>query len=243
MLIGEVLIRFFGLRQDDIDRALDVQKEIGGYIGQILLNFGLITEYQLITALSEQLNIPLFDGDTFKGVDTALINDISGRLDIDYLLRDNFLPIARNDSVVTCLTNDPLKGHVVDYITRAFCCRVELTLATGQVITELSRPLKTGDKNVVSLFMDDTPETLKEMASEAPVIKFLNNLLSTAVELRASDIHIEPSEGGNRIKMRIDGVLHDSESVNEKLYLAVVSRIKLLAGLDIAEKRLPQDGK
>ncbi len=243
MLIGDILIRLFGLRQDDIGRALDVQREIGGYIGQILINSGLITEYQLISALSEQLNIPLFDNDTFRGVDTVLISNIAQRLDIEYLFRDNFLPIAQQDSVITCLTNDPFNGHIIDYVTRALCSRVELLLATEQVITELARPLKTSDKDVVSLFIDDTPETLKEMASEAPVIKFLNNLLSTAVELRASDIHIEPSEGGNRIKMRIDGVLHDSESVNEKLYLAVVSRIKLLAGLDIAEKRLPQDGK
>ncbi|MBF0344269.1 MAG: Flp pilus assembly complex ATPase component TadA [Nitrospirae bacterium] len=243
MLLGEVLIRLFGLRQDDINRSLDVQKEIGGYIGQILINSGLINEYQLISALSEQLNIPLFDNETFKGLDSDLINDLSERLNIDYLLKHSFLPISRQNSHATFLTNDPLNGYIIDYITMSLGSRVRLALATEQTIAELSRPLKSDDRDVVSLLVGDSPEALKEMASEAPVIKFLNNLLSTAVDLRASDIHLEPSEGVNRIKMRIDGVLHENESINEKLYLAVVSRIKLLAGLDIAEKRLPQDGK
>ena len=121
---------------------------------------------------------------------------------------------------------------------------VQLSLATEQTVKELSRDyLHEGGKNFVSLTVEEDTEKLKEMAFEAPVIKFLNGLLSKAVELRASDIHIESSEKKYKVRFRIDGILNDMGALEEPFYLATVSRIKLLAGLDIAEKRLPQDGK
>ncbi|WP_444548909.1 GspE/PulE family protein [Candidatus Magnetomonas plexicatena] len=246
-LIGQILVDKLGIRQEEIAKALDVQKEIGGFIGQILISTGAITDYQLIESLSFQLGIEIFDRDSFGEPKDDLVQTLTGKLNVDYLIKSRFVPIELKQTLtglsVTLITNDPLNAPVIDYITMALNADVTVLLATEQTINEFSRPFRVSDKDLVSLSIDDNPELLKEMASEAPVIKFLNNLLSSAVELRASDIHIEPSESAHRIKMRIDGVLHETQDVEDKLYLAIISRIKLLAGLDIAEKRLPQDGK
>ncbi|MBF0486614.1 MAG: type II/IV secretion system protein [Nitrospirae bacterium] len=254
MFIGEVLTELFDIGDSEINKALELQKEVGGYVGQILISMGAVNEIQLMAALSKQMDIPLFDRESMPEIDADFYAKITGLIDTEYLLRQRYLPISAefeggvDDSPVKCrsivfITNDPLKSSALDYASKVLGCRVNLMLAAEQVINELSRPLLTFDKDLVSLTVDDNPELLREMASEAPVIKFLNNILSNAVELRASDIHMEPSESASRIKLRIDGVLHESETVNEKLFLALVSRVKLLARLDIAEKRLPQDGK
>jgi general secretion pathway protein E len=257
MLIGEILTELFGIGTNEINKALELQKEIGGYIGQVLISMGAVNEIQLMEALSRQLGIGLFDKESCPGIDPNFYAKITGLIDTEYLMRQRYLPISaefenggegEESAHLKCrsivfITNDPLKSSVLDYVAKAVGCQAGLLLAPEQVINELSRPLQLSDKDLVSLTIDDNPELLREMASEAPVIKFLNNVLSNAVELRASDIHMEPSESSCRIKLRIDGVLHDAETVNEKLFLALVSRVKLLAGLDIAEKRLPQDGK
>ncbi|MBF0564998.1 MAG: Flp pilus assembly complex ATPase component TadA [Nitrospirae bacterium] len=243
MLIGEWLIELYGLRREDLDRALELQRELGGYLGQILIGSGLITEQQLMAALSRQLGLPVFDREGSQGPSTDAAVALPADVDLNYLIDNNFVPVDNDAGLTVFATNDPMKGPVVDYLTKKLEGGFSMVLATEQSITELSKPFKDSGKDVFTLFADDNPESLKEMATEAPVIKFLNNLLNNAVELRSSDIHLEPSETINRIKIRIDGVLHESDTVNEKIYLAVVSRIKLLAGLDIAEKRLPQDGK
>jgi len=119
-----------------------------------------------------------------------------------------------------------------------------LVLAPEGTVKELIRGYR-GEpgRDFVSLDGEQDTAKLKEMAFEAPVVQFLNHLLSRAVELRASDIHIESSEHRYRVRLRIDGILHEKDVLEEQFYLAAVSRVKLLAGLDIAEKRLPQDGK
>jgi general secretion pathway protein E len=243
MLIGEILQTGFGVKKEEIDRALKLQPEIGGYLGQILINMGAINENVLIAALSQQLSFPIFDPADSKPIDEAMIVELARRIDIDFLVLKNFVPVAVDGGVVTFVTNDPLNNSVMDYMGRQLGEGFSLMLAAEQVLKNVYRPVSEARRGLVSLTVHDSPEALREMAAEAPVIKFLNNLLSNAVEMRASDIHMEPAEAGNHIRLRIDGVLHDVETLPEKQYLAVVSRVKLLAGLDIAEKRLPQDGK
>ncbi len=244
MLIGEILTDLFGIKQENLEKALELQKELGGYIGQILISMGTITETQLLQSLSRQLNIPLFEKDGFEGTDESIITTLSKKINLDYLIKNRFLPVDFNNDKLTLLTNDPLKNSIIDYILKSLSCRINLFLASDQTIDELSRSvIKETGREVISFSINDDPDTLKEMAAEAPVIKFLNNLLSNAVELKASDLHLEPSGTSNIVRFRIDGVLHGIDTIDEKLYLAVVSRVKLLAGLDIAEKRLPQDGK
>ncbi len=246
MLIGEVLTTLYGLKQEDIKKALELQKKLGGYIGQILIQTGSVTETQLVHALSEQLKIPVFNKDEHEinSEDVSLF--LNGKLDLEFLVRNNFIPadVDNKKHTITFITNDPLNNSVSDYVIKTTGCNVLMLLATEKTVKELSM-IYTTDRGTdfVSLHVEDTPEKLKEMAFEAPVIKFLNSLLSRAVELRATDVHVEPVNSRYRIRFRIDGILHDMEFLEEAFYLATVSRIKLLSGLDIAEKRLPQDGK
>jgi len=246
MRIGEILSQRFGVRQEDIDKALAVQGHVGGYLGQILIQQGVIAETQLIDALSEQLGIPVFDRDSYAYNHENLMPLLNMGLNIDFMLANAHVPIEydQENRLITFVTNDPLNSSVAEYILKTTGLGLRQMLSTEQTLKELSRFYTAGSgTDVVSLHMEDTPEKLKELAFEAPVIKFLNNLLSRAVELRATDIHIEPVEGTYRVRFRIDGILHEMESLEEAFYLATVSRIKLLASLDIAEKRLPQDGK
>src|SRR5208283_2448197 len=246
MLLGEHLTSLFNIKQEDIERALTVQKKVGGYLGQILIQQGITTETQLVRALSEQLGIPVFDMDAHPAGPENIVAALDQELDLDFVVQNNFIPVAfdREKGAVTFVTNDPLNNSVEEYLVRNTSYSIVVFLATEQTLKELARAF-TGDKeeNFVSLHVEDTPERLKEMAFEAPVIKFLNTLLSRAVELRATDIHIEPVGNSYRVRFRIDGILHDIETLEEAFYLATVSRIKLLSTLDIAEKRLPQDGK
>lgn len=246
MLLGEILTSLFGIRQEEIERALAVQKQVGGYVGQILIQQGIITETQLVRALADQLKIPLYQPDDRAADRESVAASLSQELNLDFMVRNHFIPIGfdREKGVITFVTHDPLNNSVEEYVIRSSGYSVAVLLATEQAVKDLSKAYS-GDRDstFVSLQVEDSPERLKEMAFEAPVIKFLNTLLSRAVELRTTDIHIEPVGAAYRIRFRIDGILHDIESLGEAFYLATVSRIKLLSGLDIAEKRLPQDGK
>lgn len=246
MLLGQYLQELFGLKNAELEKALGIQQQVGDRIGQILIQIGAITETQLIEALSRQLDIPLLDQDKQEAVNQDLLSFLNEKLDLDFLVKQNVVPLKIDHATqsLICATNDPLNYSVLDYLVYAVGYRIDLVLATTLLLKELWKPH--GDKagaTLVSLLGEGDSERLKEMAFEAPVIKRLNGLVEQAVELRVSDIHIEPSGGGAKVRFRIDGILHDMEEFDQMFYLATVSRIKLLASLDIAEKRLPQDGK
>jgi general secretion pathway protein E len=244
MSLAQILKDKFSLKEDDLNKALQLQKDLGGDIGRILVQTGLITENQLVEALSAYLEIPVIQGEWEE--DEAVVAYLSERLNYDFLIKNNFLPIKidHEGKKLHAVTNDPLNRMISDYVVRSLGYSPQLFLATEQMIKDASRHYNHDNgQDFVSLVVEEDAEKLKEMAFDAPVIKFLNSLLSKAVELRASDIHIESSEKKYKVRFRIDGILHDIENLDEPFYLATVSRIKLLSGLDIAEKRLPQDGK
>jgi len=244
MSLGQILKDSYGLKEEDLSKALKLQKDLGGDIGQILVQTGSITESQRMEALSLFLNIPLFQGEPRE--DDTLVAYLRERLNYDFLIKNSFLPVKidHDGKTLYAVSSDPFNYTVSDYVVKALGYTVQLSLATEQTIKDLSRDyIYDNGINFVSLTIEEDAEKLKEMAFEAPVIKFLNNFLSKAVELRASDIHIESSEKKYKVRLRIDGILNDMDTLEEPFYLATVSRIKLLSGLDIAEKRLPQDGK
>lgn len=246
MQIGLIIRELYGVREEDIENALRIQKDIGGYLGQVLIQTGVINETQLIAALSGQLGLPVFSEEG-KEIDSEAVSSfLYDKTDISYLIKNNFIPVEVDsvEKTITFVTNDPLKTSVLDYVSKRTGFSIRLSLAPEQAIKRLSKiyVLDVGG-DFVSLDVSEDPERLKEMAFEAPVIKYLNNLVSRAVEMRASDIHIESAEKKYKIRLRIDGILHDIDSLEDVFAVAVVSRVKLLSGLDIAEKRLPQDGK
>lgn len=240
MLLGEILKERFGISDDDITKALNIQKNLKIRIGQILIQLGSITESQLIEALSLQLDLPINLSINEEDLISTL-NQIQNKINLNYLVQEGFLPFNKKEDIIELITTDPLKFPVISHIESTLKLKTNLYLTYERYIRELARKY-ISKEDFVSLDIED-PERLKDIASEAPVIKYLNDLLSRAVELNASDIHIEPQEKRFVVRMRIDGVLHEMDELDEGFYLAVVSRIKLLSGLDIAEKRLPQDGK
>jgi|GEM_PF-216818 len=241
-LIGEILIEKFGVSSQDIAKALDIQKKNGGDIGQILIQLGSITESQLLEALSEQLSIPIkYQIDELRFQE--IINELSTKINLDFFYKNGFLPFDKEDHSLLTLTTDPLKIHIISKLEQDTKLKIKLFLTYERYIKSLYRKyIDTNTEEFVSLEEED-PERLKDMALEVPVIKYLNDIITRAVELNASDIHIEPQEKRFIVRFRIDGVLHEMDEIDENFYLALTSRIKLLSGLDIAEKRLPQDGK
>jgi general secretion pathway protein E len=245
MLIGQILKERFAIKDEDLNRALELQKQVGGRIGQILIQIGTIAESQLIEALSYQLNLPLFEGPWVEDETRDSFLADHG-LNLEFLFKNNFIPVKidQTQKILQVVTDDPLNYTIIDYVGKVLKYSIHLSLASEQQIKEVAKNyLYEEGKNFVSLVLEEDTEKLKEMALEAPVIKFLNGLLTRAVELRTSDIHLESSEKRFRVRFRIDGILNDMDQLEESFYLALISRIKLLASLDIAEKRLPQDGK
>ena len=184
MTLGQVLKDQFGVKDEDLNKAFELQKEVGGDIGQILIQIGTITENQLIEALSRQFNIPLFNGG--GAADEGLTAFLDGKLDYDFLAKNNFFPLKvdHDSKILYAVTNDPLNYSVTDYVGKAIRYNIHLSLAPESTIKELSKshsPVQQGS-DFVSLTVEEDTEKLKEMAFEAPVIKYLNGLLSKAVE-------------------------------------------------------------
>ena len=244
MHLSQFLQETCHLTDEDLKKALKLQRDLGGELGRLLVQIGAMTESQRVEALSSYLDIPLYSGG--GAMEDSLAAFLSNRLDYDFLLKNHFIPLAvdHERKLLEALTSDPFNSSMSDYVVKNLGYAVRLILAPEKTVDELARSYLDGqDREFVSLVVEEDAEKLKEMAFEAPVIKYLNSLLNKAVEMRASDIHIESSEKKYRVRFRIDGILHDIDTLEEAFYLATVSRIKLLAELDIAEKRLPQDGK
>jgi general secretion pathway protein E len=241
--LGERLIAKGLLEQGDLERALELQRERGDKIGKILIDLGFVAPREVLAALSEQLEVPLVTADDFPPV-LPEVNGISPA----YMRQFQFLPFASENSTLTVAMSDPLDFETISTIRSATSLHVRPLLASEQDILDSIDKYFGEEEEDESEFGDDTAdaaeiEHLRDMASEAPVIRLVNNMISQALERRASDIHVEPFEKDFRIRFRVDGVLHEEESPARELQAAVISRIKLMARLNIAERRLPQDGR
>jgi general secretion pathway protein E len=243
--LGEMLIERGQIAQEDLDRALEIQKERSDKLGKILVDLGFIATRDVLAALSEQLAVPLaaLDGPPPSAPE---IEGLSPR----FMRQCHFIPVALDDSAVTLAMADPLDFETISAV-RGFCgLKVKTQLAAEQEILdsidkyygESEQPQAFGAE-LESAEAGENLEHLRDMASEAPVIRLVNAMIAQAVEKRASDIHIEPFEKEFRVRYRIDGVLLNQESPPRELKAAIVSRLKLMAKLNIAERRLPQDGR
>jgi general secretion pathway protein E len=244
MSLGKILQDRYGFKDEELQKALKLQQEVGGPIGKVLLQMGTITESQWVEALSTQLGLPIFE-ETAE-IDDSIATVLREKVSYDYLLKNLMFPmrIDHENKVISAVTNDPFNHSICDYVVNRTGYSVNLHLASEQIVKDLFKNNVFEQRNdIVSLDIESDSEKLKEMAFDAPVIKYLNNIITQAVELRASDIHIESSEKQFYVRYRIDGILNDMDILDGPFYLALVSRIKLLASLDIAERRLPQDGK
>jgi general secretion pathway protein E len=245
--LGEILVEMNKVDERDVERSLRLQKENGQKLGKILLSLGYITEKDLVKALVTQTDIPALIGEQVP-------EEIEKREDISlaFLKGHRMIPLEEDKGQLTVLMDDPFDFESVEALETLTHYQVRPILGIeAEIMDALSRVYEgdngdavvAGTDDMFGEIDEDNIEQLKDLASEAPVIRLVNQMISRAVEMKASDIHVEPFEKTLIIRNRIDGVLHEVETPPRNIAPAVISRIKIMSRLDIAEKRVPQDGR
>ena len=240
------LMQHAGLKTADLERAQRLSTEPGDLLG-LLTRLGLVSEVELARAWADLLGAPLLLAD----VAPPLLDPLPV-LTERFMRHYQVVPMVWQQGGLRVLAANP--AQLYPFQALAYACEVPVWLAIGsrtEVDTLIERYYGQGRSAMGSLIENldeqggalEDIEHLKDMASEAPVIRLVNLILQRAVEQRASDIHIEPFENQLKVRYRIDGVLHDAEAPPASSSAAVISRVKIMARLDIAERRLPQDGR
>ncbi len=257
--IGELLTKAKLLTNEQLDKALDEQKQTGGRIGEHLIRLGFVTEEDILDCLSQQYGVPSINLQHFE-IDESIIRLIPA----DVARKYQFIPVSKTGATLTVAMSDPTNVFAMDDITFITGYRVEPVVASEEALREaidryygtthaielkkVMDDLSTVEETALEVLDEEDEEDLaisadEAAADEAPVVRLVNLILTDALKRGASDIHIEPYEKSYRVRFRIDGVLYEIMNPPMKLRDAICSRLKILARLDIAEKRLPQDGR
>ena len=247
-LLGTLLVQRGAITEDQLSHALAEQRRMNHTrrIGEILVGLRLVSEAELLAALSEQLGCPLVDLNA-EPPDADALKIVPS----EFALRHQLLPLRQADHTLTVAMADPLDIQSVDDLRLLTGFHVEPVLAAPGDIRRaveqfyMSRMLEDAQEQEQAAAEDDSLDVadLQKMAREELVIQMVNLIINQAIQDRASDIHVEPFERDLRIRYRIDGVLHEVNSPPKRLHPAIISRIKILSDMDIAERRLPQDGR
>ncbi len=251
-LIGQILVERNLITPQELQNALSLQREKKEKIGRILLDLGYLAEKDLIAAICDQHNTPLITSTDFPAVPLE-----PDKVSYKFLKQFKVLPLDLEGNVLTLAMADPSDLETLDSLRLFTGYDFKIRYALENEISEaLDRLYGTGEGSAGKMIEDSSGrspmdesygvediEHLRDMASEVPVIRMVNLMISRAVERRASDIHIEPFEKEFRVRYRIDGILQTVESPSIQLKAAIISRVKLMAKLNIAERRLPQDGR
>lgn len=247
--IGILLIENAGLKESDLENVLRAQKESGKKLGEILIEQKLIRPEDISKALAVQLGLPFVEDLKPQEIDAPIV----GKLSIQYCRENKILPIYETADFVRVAVADPFHYEPIDALRILYKKDVETVIALPQrlddainMVFERSDNMIKGLENSEDNFDADLEETMDLLEStddEAPVIRFVNSLMFRAIKDKASDIHIEPFEKFVQVRFRIDGILYDVYKAPKNLHAAISSRIKVMAELNIAEKRIPQDGR
>ena len=253
MGLAEILLREKFISEEDLRKAQHYQRQQGGSLADTLVKLGLINEEQLVIGLAKQLGIP-----HVKLINYKLDPEVMETLPEEVIRREKVIPLARSGNSLTIATSDPLNILLFDSLRARTGYNIQTIVATP---TEIERVIadyfSTKAEKTLSSLLEQSGDTLTvvegeeavnldsllQEAEQAPIIKMVNMLLSRGIRERASDIHIEPFENKVQIRYRIDGILYPALSLPKKVQNAIVSRIKILSEIDIAERRLPQDGR
>jgi general secretion pathway protein E len=247
--IGEILVERGKLDAAGLERALRLQQETHEKLGGLLVTLGLVAQRDVAEALAQQLDIPLVEAAGYPEL-PILEERVSAR----FLREARALPLAEDEHELALAMADPTDTYTMGAFEMVTGRAVKPRVAIPTELEAALERLYGAGKSVLGQLVGDVEQRdelsfdadiqqLKDLASEAPVIRLVSLLITNALELRASDIHIEPFENRLIVRYRIDGVLHEVESPPRRLSAAVISRIKIMANLDIAERRLPQDGR
>src|SRR3989338_8377805 len=264
--LGEILLQQGLITEEQLNQAIAAQKQEGGRIGEILIKLGFIKEEDMISSLGKQLSLPYASrssGLLIPQTDRKLADLISK----DFAQKHLVLPLSRNMNSLTCAIFDPLDLLVIDNLKKMTGCDINLIIATrSDIIRAIEDFYSGGQSNMLgqavektywssvksspaqaslTLAEEETELSLDKLiarAEEAPFVKLVDLIIRQAIDERSSDIHIEPYKDRIKLRYRIDGSLYEIPPPARHLHLPIISRIKILAKLDIAEKRLPQDG-
>lgn len=255
--LGEILMSEKLITKDQLAQALNEQKTKNLPLGEVLVHLGFANERDIAVALSKQLGIPFITLQV-ELLKTQITDELKELIPEKFVRQNMVLPLTKDENILTIAISDPLSLEILDNLRKMTKCETQSVIATATDIKECVDILY-GKGDLLGKAISDTYslieglETIKEKeevsldqliasAEEAPVVKLVDLIINEAIESRATDIHIEPFVKYTRIRYRIDGILYEISPPAKHLYLAIVSRIKILAKLDIAEKRLPQDG-
>jgi type IV pilus assembly protein PilB len=252
--LGELLVRSNLITRDQLQRALEEQKNSGGQLrlGAILVKEGYISESELTAFLSKQYSVPSINLAEFE-IDPAVVK----LLPVEVVQKYQAIPVNRSGSTLILAMSDPSNIFAIDDIKFMTGYNVEVVVAADTGIktaidkyydqsaslADMMSDLDMEDLEIVAEHDEVDVTSLEKATEDAPVVKLVNMILSDAIKRKASDIHIEPYERMFRVRYRIDGVLYEVMKPPIKLKNAITSRLKIMAELDIAERRLPQDGR
>jgi general secretion pathway protein E len=250
--LEQLLVEQGRISADDLRKIKRLQQERGERLERLLLDLGFISEDDLLPLLATFLGVEAVHRRDFPPVPVPL-----GSLKLKYLRHAKVLPLGQTNGALTVAMSDPADYYTIQGLELATGLQVEPRLARERDILEgletfygngsaadAGGAAEPADAELEYLSDDEEDVNhLRDLASEAPVIRLVNMLINRALEQRSSDIHIEPFEHELKVRYRIDGVLHDVETPARRLQAAIVSRIKIMAKLNIAERRLPQDGR
>jgi type IV pilus assembly protein PilB len=255
--LGELLTKASLITQDQLKEALRVQKETGGKLGETLIKLGFVSEEDITECLSQQFGVPSINLQHFE-IDAGVIKLIPA----DVARKYNILPVNKTGATITIAMADPTNVFAMDDIKFMTGYNVEPVVASelgikaaidnyygttsALELKKVMEDLQTQESADLEVLEDEEEmdvNALADSAEEAPVVKLCNLILTDAIKRGASDIHIEPYEKEYRVRFRVDGILYEIMNPPLKLKDAITSRMKILAKLDISEKRLPQDGR
>ncbi len=246
--IGELLVETGKLDPKELERAMRLQRESGEPLGSLLVQLGFVSERDIASSVGQALELSSADADRLREPAACI-----ARLSAEFMKRYQVLPVGESDSAVDVAMADPTDGDTLQALELALGRRIQPLIAVGGEIQAALQAIAGSGAEAVTIErvglvsagtadLDDIDQ-LRDMASEAPVIRTVNQLIARALEMRSSDIHIEPFEGQLVVRFRVDGVLRVVDAPPAASAAAVVSRIKVMSNLNIAERRLPQDGR
>jgi general secretion pathway protein E len=246
--ICAVLVERGRLKETDLNRARRLHEESGGSLVNLLTRLGLASERDVAEAIATVLSLPIKSS---KDVPEAPPENV--QLPLRFLKQHHVVPIGETETSVELMVADPQEDYPLRAVEMATGKRVGIAIGLRSEIDDLIERYYGQGRSALGTIVEslsedgargeDDVEHLRDLASEAPVIRLVNLVIQRAVEGRASDIHIEPFENRLKVRYRVDGVLHEVESPPASSTAAVISRIKIMAKLNIAERRLPQDGR
>lgn len=244
------------LVENDIKKALEIQKKKGGKLSDILVGMGLVSRSDLVSVLSEELGIPPIDLSRYK-ISPDTIKLIPKKIAKNYRV----IPVSKMGNFLTVAIADPLDVFATDDLAALTGCKISVLIASDKAIDDgIAEYYEAGAHEAIGKIIDDmepggdievveeagdsiSSAQLAQLVQDAPVVKITNMLLAEGVKSRASDILIEPLEASLRVRYRIDGILKEAQRPPKKIHTALVSRLKVISNLNIAERRLPQDGR